>query len=81
MRGCMRPGQSAWRQTYRCAAALGLVFQRVHARRILTTAGGCCLQVMPIELPGHGSRMKEPRLTDLCQLSAEAVAAIEPHIR
>lgn len=43
--------------------------------------GWCCLQVMPIELPGHGSRMKEPRLTDLCPLSTEAVAAIEPHIR
>ena len=40
-----------------------------------------CCQVMPIELPGHGSRMKEPRVTNLCEISCQAVDAIQPHIR
>lgn len=39
------------------------------------------LQVLPVELPGHGSRMKEPRFTSLCELSAQAVDALEPQLR
>lgn len=44
-------------------------------------AAGAGAQVVPVELPGHGSRMKEPRLTDLCQLSRQAVDAVEPYTR
>eukprot|EP00878_Enallax_costatus_P021992 GHUV01023314.1.p1 GENE.GHUV01023314.1~~GHUV01023314.1.p1 ORF type:complete len:203 (+),score=34.45 GHUV01023314.1:785-1393(+) len=34
------------------------------------------IQVLPIELPGHGSRMREPRVTDLCQLSCQIADVI-----
>ncbi|KAF6261033.1 Alpha/Beta hydrolase protein [Scenedesmus sp. NREL 46B-D3] len=34
------------------------------------------VQVLPVELPGHASRMREPRTTDLCQLSCQIVDAL-----
>lgn len=35
-----------------------------------------CTQVLPVELPGHGSRMAEPRVTDLCSLACQIVDAL-----
>eukprot|EP00879_Flechtneria_rotunda_P020393 GHRR01021455.1.p1 GENE.GHRR01021455.1~~GHRR01021455.1.p1 ORF type:complete len:251 (+),score=68.91 GHRR01021455.1:166-918(+) len=39
------------------------------------------VQVLPIELPGHGSKMKQSRTTNLCQLSCQVVDAIVSSIR
>lgn len=39
------------------------------------------LQVLPVELPGHGSRMREPRVTDLCTLSCHIVDALSDHMQ
>jgi surfactin synthase thioesterase subunit len=34
------------------------------------------VQVLPVELPGHGTRIKEPCCTDLVALSRQAVDAL-----
>ncbi len=36
---------------------------------------------MPVELPGRGARMAEPRFTDLRQLAAAAADALVPSLR
>jgi surfactin synthase thioesterase subunit len=59
----------------------GVVAMCSPAMHLTTSCWLSRVQVLPVELPGHGSRMKEPRVTNLCQLSQQAVAALEPHIR
>jgi surfactin synthase thioesterase subunit len=36
--------------------------------------------LLPVELPGRNTRMREPCYTDLCALAKDAVSALEPEI-
>jgi medium-chain acyl-[acyl-carrier-protein] hydrolase len=38
------------------------------------------VSLLPVELPGRNTRLREPCYTDLCTLAKDAVTALEPEI-
>ena len=59
-------------------------FPYAGAGALIFRAWGSCLpttvEVCPVQLPGHGSRMKEPPFTSLGPLVSDAAAALLPHL-